>query len=131
MSLLGRAQQMANSSVGQKSDPKFRSEAHALYYDLQASLRKARGDGVFKESEAGQLEKEMGPSPDAFLSNFTVSPKLKSIATGAQQRYNDQLDTYNVKRPAQMQQQSQQAAPEVKTMGGKQYKRVQGGWAPL
>lgn len=130
-SLLQRSMQMADASPAQKADPKFRSEAKALYYDTQASLRKARGDGVFKESEAWQLEKEMGPSPDSFLSSFTVSPKLKSIIQGVEQRYNDQLDTYNVKRPAQMQQQNQQAAPEVQTMGGKQYKRVQGGWAPL
>ncbi len=104
---------------------KVNNEAATIQNQLIGQIKQAQHDGVYKESEAKFLEKQIGGSPASFLANFNSVPQIRQMQAIKQQEYNHLLGTYGLKQQALPQ---QAAEPETKTYNGAKYQKVQGGW---
>lgn len=114
--LINQALQMSKQHSG-TLDPRIRAQADTLHQNLIAAIKNAQGDGVYKESEANFLLKQIGSSSVSMLSGISSVPHLKEYQRINQTEYNHTLDKYGI--PHQQLQQNQ----EIKTYNGVQYIR--------
>lgn len=109
-------------------NPRIQAQASAIQGQLIGQIKQAQHDGVYKPSEADFLTGQIGGSPGSIFANVSSVPKIQQLQQIKQQEYNQLLKS-NGFAPQQLP--GQQQGPMIKTMGGKQYQKVQGGWVPV
>lgn len=99
----------------------------AMAAELQGSYRLNTHGGVYKEGEQNFISKLIDEDPTKFFNDIRVVPQLQAISSENRARLNQLVKSkgFSGYNPP-----SQQSAPaqQTQTMGGVQYKKVNGGW---
>lgn len=93
---------------------------------LQQMVREGMLGTVFRESEKPLLQKMVDSNPAGVFKLISTEPKLRTLLEGSRMQLNALKKTYGL--PIDSSQQQHQEQPQVKTMNGVQYQKVQGGW---
>jgi hypothetical protein len=104
-------------------DPRVISQGKALASELQGAYRQASNGGVYKEGEQHFISNIIDSDPTKFFNNIRVLPKLQAVA----QEHDAKMNTLTKSYGFQNQMPSSQA-PQIKSLNGVQYQKVQGGW---
>jgi len=109
-------------------DPHVLAQANTIQQQLIGSIKNAQHDGVYKESEADFLLKQIGGNPASFLAGISSVPKIQELQNIKQMEYKNLLNTYGIKGKAlpQTSQNEGQTATNPKT--GEKIKMVNGKW---
>lgn len=95
-SLAFAKQPIPNPVTSPEEYAKFKSQGDTLQQQLIGSVKQAQHDGVYKESEAEFLLKQIGDSPASMLRAFTTIPKLQQLQAIKQSEYKNLTDTYGL-----------------------------------
>lgn len=112
--LFNRSLEFSQQHAG-SLDPRVNAQASVIQNQLIGVIKQAQHDGVYKESEASFLMKQIGGSPTSFLANLSSVPKIKELQQIKQQDYAKTLETYGIKGPGTQLQAPSTAAPQYKT----------------
>lgn len=105
---------------------KFHNMATTLQQQLIGSIKQAQHDGVYKESEADFLLKQIGKDPSSVFRAVNTIPKIKELQAIKQAEYSNLLNTYGIRGQSLPQ---AAAAPQYKTVNGVKYMRGPNGQA--
>ena len=105
---------------------KYKAMADTVQQQLIGSIKQAQHDGVYKESEAEFLLKQIGDSPASMFRAFSSVPKIKELQQIKQQEYTNLLGQFGIR--GQCLQQAPEA-PQYKTVNGIKYMRGPNGQA--
>lgn len=86
---------------------KYKNSAETLQQQLIGNIKQAQHDGVYKESEAEFLLKQIGDSPASMFRSVNTIPKIKELQQIKQMEYKNLLNTYNLPQKALPQTSSQ------------------------
>lgn len=109
--------------------PSDRKYGQTLAAQVQGAYRQATHGGVYKEGEQNFISKIISDNPTAFFNKIRVLPQLQAVKDDLNMRMDQSLKNKGFKGYPGIKTSSSQQ--QTKTMNGKQYKKVQGGWMPI
>lgn len=134
---LARLELFAQQHQGTTLDRETVNVGKTMAADAQQAARVAGHQGVYKESDQKFLENMIDSDPTKFAASIRTIPKYKTLRQQNDATLKTLYKSYGVKpffgsNESQLgEQPASSPTPQTATMGGKQYRKVPGGWEPM
>lgn len=127
----------AKKHQGTVMDRAIVNQGKAMASQVQDAFRTAHQQGVFKESEKNFIEGILHTDPTSFFAEIRTLPGYRQARQFNDQTVNQYYKSYGIKPfsgsngPESGEQPAKASTSQTATMGGKQYRKVPGGWEPV